>query len=58
MNKFIYVQDDTAKKELLRLGFHLLYENADTKLSIFENKQNTNFSKLNFKYVFSDTMII
>lgn len=56
IKKFIYVQDEEAKQELLNLGYHLFQENKN--LYIFENNKTLTFDdkKINFKYVLSDTL--
>lgn len=56
IKKFIYIQDETAKQELLKLGFRLVQENKD--LYIFENSKTLKFDnkKVDFKYALGDTL--
>ena len=58
--KFIYVFDEIGRDYLLKRKFHLLKEDKDKSIWIFENIEEDirklNFSASNIKYVVSDMM--
>lgn len=56
IKKFIYIKDEIAKNELIKLGFRLIQENKD--FYIFENSKTLNFDnkKVDFKYALGDTL--
>lgn len=57
-NKFIYTQDINIKNKLLNLGYHLLQENDDKNLYIFENKETFQFDLTdNSKIILSNKLI-
>jgi hypothetical protein len=57
--KFIYVQDEKDKEELIKSGYRLLQENKNSNLYVFENKEtNTlNFDLKDSKYILTDTLM-
>lgn len=56
-NKFIYTQDAEVKNKLIAIGYHLIQENNDKSLYIFENKDTLQFDlNSNSNFILSNTL--